>query len=103
MSNLLYQTKVALRLKTKDAGIEDELLALINAAIADLKETAGVDVGTISPMSEVDGTDAQEALLAMAIKTYVRMHFGDPDDYDRLLASYEMQKKQLLTRYYSEG
>lgn len=101
MSTLLQQTKVALRLKTTDAGIEDEIVSLINAAIADLKETAGVDVADFAASTEI-GTDGREALLALAVKTYVRLHFGAPDDYDRLAASYDMQKKQLLTRYYAE-
>lgn len=101
MSTLQQSAKVALQLKTNDADIIDEINNLIIAAAADLKETAGVAVGDIGPSTELSG-EGKEALLAMAVKTYVRMHFGDPDDYDRLLASYEMQKKQLMTRYYGE-
>ena len=101
MSTLIYQTKIALRLKTDDSGIEDEVVSLINAALADLRETAGVDTAEMTPNTDLDA-EGHEALLAMAVKTYVRMHFGDPDDYDRLLASYNMQKKQLMTRYYKE-
>ena len=102
MSTLLEQTKVALRTKTEDTGIDEELRMLIISAIADLKETAGVDVGDISPCSEINHCSLQDALLVTAIKTYVRIHFGQPDDYDNLVRSYDMQKKQLLTRYYLE-
>lgn len=102
MSTLLEQTKVTLDLKTDDAGLEDEILGLIAAAIADLKETAGVDTGYICPNAEVNMNDYREALLAIAIKTYVRMHFKDPEDYDKLKESYYTQKAQLKTRYSEE-
>ena len=102
MSTLLEQTKVTLDLKTEDQGYEEEILGLIAAAIADLKETAGIDTGEICPTAEVDMCDYREALLAIAIKTYVRMNFKDPEDYERLKESYYNQKAQLKTRYSEE-
>lgn len=102
MSNLFEQTQTALRLKTQDEGVLDEILALIVSAIADLSATAGIDVGDISPMTEFATADEKDALLMMAIKTYVRMHFGEPDDYDRLLNSYNNQKAMLKVAYRRE-
>ena len=46
----------------------------------------------VSVTSETD-----DALLTRAIITYVRLRFGSPDDYDRLKASYDEQKAQLIT------
>lgn len=81
---MLNKVKMALRITTNayDAELED----LINAACADL----GV-VGVEASSSTGD------SLLTMAIITYVRMRFGQPDDYERLKASYDEQKAQLIS------
>ena len=34
--------------------------------------------------------------MTRAIFTYVRMHFGSPDDYDRVKESYDTQKVTLM-------
>jgi hypothetical protein len=36
-------------------------------------------------------------LVKRAVITYCKMHFGEPDGYDRLKASYDEQKAQLST------
>ena len=36
-------------------------------------------------------------LVQRAVLTYCRMNFGQPDDYERLKASYDEQKAQLST------
>lgn len=81
---MLNKVKMALRITTNayDAELED----LINAACADL----GV-VGVEASSSTGD------SLLTMAIITYCRMRFGQPDDYERLKASYDEQKAQLIS------
>jgi len=74
--------KRALRLRTD--AYNEELLDLIAAAQKDLA-LAGVTM-----------EDAEtNALMRRAIVTYCRMHFGSPDDYDRLKASYDEQKAQM--------
>ena len=78
---MLAAVKRALRLTTD--AYDDELSELIQAALADLQVTAGV----ITP--------DQDSLVLMAVKTYCRAHFGSPDDYDQLVASYEAQKGAL--------
>lgn len=102
MATLFEQTKTALRLKTDDEGVAEELLSLIISAIADLAATAGVDVGDLNPYSEGITASEKDALLMMAVKTYVRMHFGQPDDYDRLVKSYDDQKAMLRTAFQKE-
>lgn len=78
--SLVEKAKMALRVTTTafDSEIED----LITAAEADLG-IAGVE------LSDID------AITTRAIITYVKMHFGEPDEYDRLKASYDEQKAQL--------
>jgi hypothetical protein len=56
---------------------------LIAAAQTDLG-IAGVELPT-----------TLDEICQQAIITYVRMHFGQPDDYERLKASYDEQKAQL--------
>jgi hypothetical protein len=63
-----------------------EITRLINAAIGDL----GIVDITATATTE-------DALLQQAIITYCRMNFGTPEDYDRLKASYDEQKAQLMT------
>lgn len=78
--SMLAATKLALRITT--AAFDEEIVDLLNAAMLDLG-VAGVEVG--------DG----DALVKTACITYVRVHFGQPDDYDRLKRSYDEQKAQL--------
>jgi hypothetical protein len=81
---LLENVKMSLRVKT--TSYDTEITGLINAACYDL----GI-VGVT-----VDSTTT-DPLLIRAIITYCRVHFGSPDDFDRLKASYDEQKAQLIT------
>lgn len=86
---MLEDVKRMLRITTNvfDAEISD----LISAAAADLG-IAGILEDGAAPTGS--GTDA---LIRTAIATYVKLHFGHTDDYDRLKASYDEQKAQLQT------
>lgn len=81
---MLEAVKLALRISTN--AFDSELNAIIQAAMKDLG-IAGIDAETL----------ADDALVAQAIKTYVRMSFGSPSDYDRLKRSYDEQKAQMQT------
>lgn len=81
---MLAKVKLALRVVTD--AFDSELTDLISAACADL----GV-VGVTATSSTTD------PLLARAIITYCKLHFGEPDEYDRLKASYDEQKSQLIS------
>ena len=78
---LIYSAKMAGRITTDyfDAEVE----RLLNAALLDL----GV-AGVVIP-SEIDDLVSQAAI------TYFMMNFGQPDNYERLKASYDEQKAQL--------
>ena len=79
---MLDKVKLALRITTD--AFDDELTDLISAARLDL----GI-AGVVVP-EEID------ALVGRAIITYCRVHFGSPDEYDRLKAAYDEQKAQLM-------
>ena len=79
----LDNVKMALRITT--TAYDSELTYLIAAAELDLG-VAGVEV----PVS-------LDALVERAIITYCKMHFGIPEDADRLKRSYDEQKAQLVT------
>lgn len=81
---MLAKVKLALRITT--TAFDSELTDLISAACADL--------GIVGVEALSTTTDP---LLIRAIITYCRLHFGQPDDYDRLKASYDEQKAQLIT------
>ena len=78
---MLEIVKLALRITTD--AYDSELNDLIDAAQLDM----GI-AGVVIP-------DELDALVSRAIVTYCKIHFGEPDDYDRLKASYDEQKAQL--------
>lgn len=80
---MLDRVKMALRVVTN--AYDDEIISLIEAAKQDL----GI-AGVVIPgcMNEV---------VQLAVTTYCRMNFGAPEEYDRLKASYDEQKAQLMT------
>lgn len=80
---MLEKAKLALRITT--TAFDSEILDLIEAGVKDL--------GIAGVTEVVDA--ASDPLVTRAVITYVRLHFGAPDDYDRLKASYDEQKAQL--------
>ena len=78
---MLEKVKLALRIVT--TAYDSQLTQLIAAAKLDL----GI-AGVVLP-TELD------ELCEIAITTYVQLHFGEPDNYDRLQVSYDLQKAQL--------
>lgn len=81
---MLAAVKLALRVVTD--AYDNELTALIASAMADIGIT-GTDAESL----------ADDPLVVQAVKTYCRMNFGSPSDYDRLKRSYDEQKAQLQT------
>ena len=78
---ILDNCKLALRVVT--TAYDNEINEYIDAAKLDLG-IAGVE------------TDDNDSLINKAIMTYVRMSFGSPANYDKLKASYDEQKAQLM-------
>ena len=74
-------------------------------------EIAGVTVPgyisyTVSTAGAVtDTSEMKDPLVMRALITYAAMRFGNPPNYDRLLAAYENQKVQLMhaARYTEYG
>ena len=58
-----------------------------------LLETAELDLG----IAGVEIPETANNIVLQAKITYFLMHFGEPDNYDRLKASYDEQKAQLAT------
>lgn len=83
---LLDKVKLACRVTT--TAFDTELTDLISAAFADM--------GVTDIRPDVLTEENITPLVQRAVTTYCRMHFGQPDDYERLKASYDEQKAQLL-------
>lgn len=70
-----------------------------DAEIADLILSAFADIGItdVKPSMLVE-SDALNPLVKRAVLTYCKMNFGEVEDgfYDRLKASYDEQKSQML-------
>lgn len=82
-ATLIAAAEKALRIVT--TSFEDEIGSLLDAALLDMG-VAGVTVP-----NEID------ALVQQAAITYVKMNFGQPDEYERLKRSYDEQKAQLAS------
>lgn len=78
---MLDDAKTALRVTTD--AFDSEIQDLIDAALLDLG------------LAGVVNQDVTDPLVKMAVLTYVRLHFGQPDDFDRLKESYDEQKAQM--------
>lgn len=83
---MLNLVKLALRITTD--AYDTEINMLIQAAFLDLT-AAGVDLYTAATSDD---------LVKMAVCTYCKMNFGNPEDADRLKRSYDEQKAQLSMR-----
>lgn len=85
---LLERVKTACRVTS--SAYDDELTGLIEAALA--------DIGITDVRADLLTADDPEPLIARAVVTYCRMNFGyvAVEDYNRLKASYDEQKSQLL-------
>ena len=77
----LDAVKLAMRVVTTE--FDTEIQTLIEAAKKDMG-IAGVAIPS-----------ADEPIVNRAIITYCKTNFGEPDEYDRLKASYDEQKAQL--------
>lgn len=78
---LIDDVKVALRITSQN--FDSELTMLIDSAKTDL----GI-AGVVLP-------ETLDAICNVAIITYCKIHFGNPDNADKLKASYDEQKAQL--------
>ena len=85
MADTTTLAKVKLSLRIITDLFDGELSDLIDAALLDLG-IAGVDG---------ENVELSDPLVLRAVTTYCRMHFGQPEDYDRLKASYDEQKAQM--------
>lgn len=85
---MLDDCRLAMRIST--LAYDNEITRLINAACGDL--------GIVDVVADASSDDP---LLEQAIITYVRLHFGTPEDADYLQRSYDEQKAQLISnRHY---
>ena len=78
---MLDSVKMALRITTD--AFDAELTDLIEMALADMR------------LAGIISLDVNDPLIKRAVITYCRLNFGQPDDYDRLKASYDEQKRQM--------
>lgn len=80
---LIAKAKMAARITT--TAFDTQVGDLLDAALLDMG-VAGVDVPS-----------TLDVLVEQAAITYFLLHFGQPDEYDRLKRSYDEQKAQLST------
>lgn len=84
-STTLASIKLSMRIT--GTTFDSEITGLAEAALADMG------------LAGVAGENFVEtnSLVLRAMTTYCKLHFGEPDEYDRLKKSYDEQKAQLAT------
>lgn len=94
---LLEKAKLTLRITTD--AFDGEVSDLLESAIEDLAITGSTIYVERNQNGEIVDCDP---LLRRAILTYVQLHFGAPEEYDRLKRSYDEQKAQIRVnpKYY---
>jgi hypothetical protein len=95
---MLNEAKTALRVTVDN--FDGEIMLLLQAGARDL-EIAGVRIPgriswTVNSGTVNDQSNVRDPLVLRALFTYARAHFGSPADYERLKASYDEQKVQLM-------
>ena len=95
---MLKEAKLAMAITT--SAYDGEIADLLDAGAHDLTIAGVVLPGTVSFVVTQSGiqdvSTLTDRLVMRAIITYARMNFRNPDDYDRLLESYNTQKVQLM-------
>lgn len=87
LTALLAKAKTTLRITTD--AFDDEIKDIIAAGVQDLT-TRGVIVAK-------DSNGNLNPLVLRALMTYVRFMFGEPENPERLKASFDEQLGQLMT------
>lgn len=82
-TQLIQDAKMAKRIAT--TAYDSQVQSLLEAALLDLR-VAGVEI-----------PESMDCLVSQAAITYFLMRFGEPENYDKLKASYDEQKAQLST------
>lgn len=84
-NDAIQKLKVALNTTTDDDGLTAEIGYLLDAAT--------IDIG----IAGVDGTDAviTDPLYFTAVTLFVKLRFGQFDDYDRTKSAYDEMKLQM--------
>ena len=95
---MLKECKLAMRIA--NSAYDAEIAALILAGVQDMAVAGVVVDGVAFSVNNgvvTDNSTITDQLLIRALITYTRLHFGTPDDYDRLERAYFEQKAQLQT------
>lgn len=87
-TSLLFDAKVAVRIKID--AFDNEIGDLIEAAALDLIKRNAIQESQLSGITI-------DPLIKRAILTFVRAHFGTPEDPERLKADYDEQKATLMS------
>ena len=98
-----------LAMRVTDMGYAPDICRLLKSAEKDLKIAGVVIQGTCifvitetedqttgeTTITVTDNSTITDETVQTAMITYCRANFGSPPDYDKLAASYDLQRRQL--------
>ena len=101
-----------LALRVTDMEYAPEIRRLLYAAKIDLEAAGVVITGSLditvtetedpetheTTVTATDNSTITDEWVQTAMITYVRFNFGSPTDFDRVAASYDLQRRQLANR-----
>ena len=101
-----------LALRVTDMEYASEIRRLLYAAKTDLEAAGVVITGNLDitvtetedqttheiTITATDNSTITDEWVQTAMITYVRFNFGSPTDFDRVTASYDLQRRQLANR-----
>ena len=90
----IYFPDVCRLLKSAERDLRMAGVEIIGECDFDITETEDQETGETTIAVDDNSTIEDEAVMTAMI-TYCRKNFGSPPDYDRLAASYDLQRTQL--------
>ena len=94
VTDMEYAPDICRLLESGQKDLEMAGVVISGACVFVITETTDQSTGEVT-ITVTDNTTITDKAVQTALITYAKAHFGSPNDYDRLAASYDLQRRQL--------
>ena len=94
VTDMEYAPELCRLLKAAEKDLEMAGVVISGTCVFVITETTDQQTGEVT-VTVTDNSTITDEAVQTAMITYTRAHFGSPADYDRLAASYDLQRRQL--------
>ena len=95
VTDMEYAPEICGYLKSAETDLKMAGIVIQGTCAFDITEAADALDPNATTVTVTDNSTITDDAVKTAMITYCRMHFGSPADYDRLAASYDLQRRQL--------